>query len=94
MAALMGNTLGTVVTYPLAGGITETMGWVWTFIIFGAVALIWSVIWFFTVADTPADHRCISQEERDFIADSMSGAVKKVKVRKFINIIQIVIGVF
>lgn len=76
----MGNTLGTVVTYPLAGAIVESIGWLWAFIIPGAVSLVWCVLWFFTVSNTPAEHRFISEQERDYITESLSGAVKKVKV--------------
>lgn len=80
MAALMGNTLGTVITWPALGIIIETIGWVWAFIIPAIVACIWGIIWYFTVADSPSEHWWISEEERDYINDSLSGAVVRVKV--------------
>lgn len=76
----MGNTLGVVITLPLLGIITETIGWAWSCIIPGIVAVVWSIIWFFTVDDSPSTHKFISEEERDYINDSLSGGVKKVKV--------------
>lgn len=80
VSALMGNTLGTVCTWPLLGAIIEGVGWQWAFVVPGVLAVTWSLIWAFTVADSPSDHRWISVEERDYINKSLSGGVKKVKV--------------
>lgn len=76
----MGNTLGTVITLPVLGLIIETIGWLWAYIIPAMIACLWTLIWYFTVADSPSEHWRITDEERDYINDSLSGAVKRVKV--------------
>lgn len=81
VAALMGNTLGTVITWPLLGAVIRSIGWVWAFIIPAVITTIWAVIWFFTVSDSPSDHWWITDEERDYITSSFGESVKKVKVR-------------
>lgn len=79
-AALMGNTLGTVVTWPLLGVIIENMGWIWAFFTPGAIAILWAIIWWFTVADSPQEHWWISDEEKNYIINSLNTGLQRVKV--------------
>lgn len=70
--AYAGGQFGTVITMPIAGVLaTSRIGWPSIFYIFGALAIVWSVAFFFYGADAPADHRGISQEERMFIEESL-----------------------
>lgn len=85
VAALMGNTLGTVITWSLLGFIIQSMGWIWAFIIPAIIAAGWSVLWCFTVADAPSDHKFISEEERDYIDECLGTVVKKTKVHRDVN---------
>lgn len=80
VAALMGNTLGTVVTWPLLGVIIESIGWIWAFVVPGAVGVVWAIIWICTVADSPSEHKWISEEEKNYIVESLNTSVKRVKV--------------
>lgn len=82
MAALMGNTLATCLTWPLLGAVIEGVGWVWAFVVPGAISITWSLIWIFTVADSPAEHKWITMEEQKYINDSLVCEVKRVKVSR------------
>lgn len=80
VSALMGNTLGTLVTWPLLGVIIESMGWIWAFFVPGAIGIAWAVLWFFTVADSPPEHRWITEDEKTYIMGSLETGVKRVQV--------------
>ena len=56
-----------------SGWIVYWFGWQWTFIIFGAMGLLWVPIWIFLVRDTPQSHPWINQRELRFI-QGVSGA--------------------
>lgn len=70
-ASLMGHTLGTAITFPLLGVILDRMKWMWAFFIPGTLAILWGVIWLFTVADSPIYHRWITEEEKTYITNSL-----------------------
>lgn len=82
IAALQGGTFGTVITWPLSGTIIQTMGWEWSFYIAAIIIITGAVVWFLVVADNPAQHRSISQEERDYIEKSQGDTVTNKKVSK------------
>nr|XP_022916487.1 sialin-like [Onthophagus taurus] len=77
--ALLGGTLGTVITWPLLGAILESMGWSWAFFIPGIIVLLWCTLWFILVSDTPEDHPRISEEEKKYIAKSVGDVITKEK---------------
>lgn len=79
VGALMGNTLGTCCTWPIVGAITQAFGWDWGFYVISIQICIFLVIFGLITADSPQDHRWISEEERDFITDSQGGSVTKKK---------------
>lgn len=80
VASLLGGTLGTVATWPLVGAMIDSIGWIWAFFIPGGVALIWCLMWWYIVSDTPEENRWISEEEKMYIAKSVGGTVNKSKV--------------
>ncbi|MGC6467779.1 MAG: MFS transporter [Akkermansiaceae bacterium] len=43
------------------------MGWRTTFFVFGAVGIVWAVIWYAWFRDEPTDHPTISEEEKNHI---------------------------
>ncbi|KAL1494067.1 hypothetical protein ABEB36_009724 [Hypothenemus hampei] len=67
-----GTALGTVAFMLLAGIIAARLSWEWVFYIEGGVSAIWLILWMIFVADTPATERFISQEEREFIIESLN----------------------
>lgn len=66
-----GTCLGTVVSILSAGVIASTMGWEAVFYVMGAACIPWCIVWACVVADTPDQQKYISQEERNFISQSL-----------------------
>ena len=43
----------------------------------GIIGLIWCLLWFILVSDSPTTHRLIGQEEREYISNATSKSVSK-----------------
>lgn len=80
VAALMGGTFGTVITWPISGLIVENMGWDWAFYLVGIFVAIVCGAWFIFVADSPAQHTTISIKERELIEKSLGDTITTKKV--------------
>jgi sugar phosphate permease len=68
-----GQFVGSAFGVYASGWIVYWFGWQWTFIIFGALGLLWIPIWILLVRDTPQSHPWINQRELRFI-QGVSGA--------------------
>ena len=68
-----GSSLGAVVAPPLIALIVSTLGWRPVFFITGGVGFIWAWIWL-KLYRPPATNRFITEEEREYIANS--GVIK------------------
>ncbi|CAG9840099.1 unnamed protein product [Diabrotica balteata] len=79
IGALLGGSLGTVITWPLLGAIIEKFGWSWAFIGCGIFVICWTGLWYVFVTDSPEQHPRISEDEKNYIVHSLSGRVSKVK---------------
>ncbi|KAJ8959661.1 hypothetical protein NQ318_021849, partial [Aromia moschata] len=79
VGALMGNTLGTCVTWPLVGVITELLGWEWGFYVLSIQMAVFCIIFWIVAADSPDKHRWISDEEKNYILDSHAGSINRRK---------------
>lgn len=55
----------------MSGWLAETYGWESIFYVFGVVAVIWCVIWFILVRNSPQLDSWISKSEKNFIANSL-----------------------
>ncbi|XP_062286788.1 sialin isoform X2 [Scomber scombrus] len=67
----IGAQLGTVIALPLSGEICFYLNWTYVFYVFGAVGLVWFVLWVFLVFDSPNTHPRISERERLYITNSL-----------------------
>lgn len=67
----IGAQLGTVISLPLSGEICFYLDWTYVFYVFGAVGLVWFVLWTFLVFDSPNTHPRISERERLYITSSL-----------------------
>ena len=85
VAAMLGNTIGTMVTFNLVGWVSDAWGWQWGFYVLVILMAAFCLGFFFVVADTPEKSRCTSQEERDYIQESHHGSVSKKKVGRAFN---------
>ncbi|KAJ8958990.1 hypothetical protein NQ314_006329 [Rhamnusium bicolor] len=74
VGALMGNTLGTCMTWPIVGTITQAYGWAWGIYFISIQMVVYCVIFWFVAADSPDTHPRISDEEKNFIIESQGGA--------------------
>ena len=70
---------------PVCGFLIATVGWESVFYVTGVVGLVWSVVWFFVVFDSPAQHPRISQEERQYIESAIGEATSHGKVQYLLN---------
>lgn len=82
---LAGAQFGTVVTLPVSGWLCDTDflgGWPSVFYVFGALGIVWSLVWFLLVSDRPDIHPRISQEEKQYI---LRHCAAKTQVRCFLS---------
>lgn len=66
-----GGNFGAFVALPLTGYICQTLGWPAVFYLCGGAGCLWAVFWFAFVSNDPRTHRRISEEERDYIINSI-----------------------
>ncbi|KAM6997678.1 sialin [Tautogolabrus adspersus] len=67
----IGAQLGTVVSLPLSGEICFYLDWTYVFYVFGAVGVVWFVLWALLVFDSPNTHPRISEREKNYITTSL-----------------------
>lgn len=70
-----GIPLGTVFALIVTPYIVEAFGWEWAFYLFGAVGVVWYLIWYFSVTATPDKHPDVTSEELAAINDSVAQEV-------------------
>ncbi|XP_074641328.1 LOW QUALITY PROTEIN: uncharacterized protein LOC141899073 [Tubulanus polymorphus] len=70
-----GMQIGTVVTLALSGVLCEFAEWSSIFYISGGICLVWCVLWFALVYNTPEDHPRISTTEKEYIQNSLHGQI-------------------
>lgn len=71
-----GQFVGSIVGVFVSGWIVHWFGWQWTFVIFGAVGLVWVPIWWVLIRDTPQSHPWVNDRELRFI-QGVAGAVPR-----------------
>jgi MFS family permease len=62
--------LGGVVSQVLAGYLMDTIGWRWTFVVFGAVGVLWVAAFCQWFHENPADHPGVRRLELELIASA------------------------
>lgn len=80
IAALLGGTFGTVITWPVAGMLMESLGWAWAFYLPAIVTVAFTVLWYWMVSDTPATHPRIAPAEVEHIESSLGASLSKTKM--------------
>lgn len=69
--SLSGCYIGTVVALGLGGVIGRAINWEAIFYIFGAFGIVWCLLWFLFVYETPNEHATISADEKNFLESSV-----------------------
>lgn len=77
MFTLLGGNFGTVVTWSTFGSIIDALDWRCAFYISGIIAIVFAVVWFYVVSESPTNHPRISKEELEFIQSSLGDSVSK-----------------
>ncbi|XP_047501168.1 sialin-like [Penaeus chinensis] len=70
--AYLATTLSVTFTLPLCGVIIDWHGWEAVFYTTGVLCLIWCLLWFALMHDSPGTHPRISHEEREHIEMSVA----------------------
>jgi MFS family permease len=71
-----GAQLGTIIAMPVCGALaSSSIGWPSIFYIFGALGILWVVLWVFLAADRPSTHKFISKEEQAYIETNLGSKV-------------------
>ncbi|ESO86939.1 hypothetical protein LOTGIDRAFT_128007 [Lottia gigantea] len=66
-----GSYAGAVLGMPVSGVLTQYLGWQSGFYFFGALGLLWTVIWWFFSFERPSTHPTISEAEKIYIETSI-----------------------
>jgi ACS family sodium-dependent inorganic phosphate cotransporter len=69
--ALSGSYVGSVLAFSLGGLIDRYINWHSIFYIFGTVGVIWSLLWFYHISESPASHHKITEAEKLYIESSL-----------------------
>jgi sugar phosphate permease len=81
---ILGNPVTVLWMSVLSGYLIKSFGWREMFVIEGAPAILWAVVWWFTVKDKPADAPWMSDAEKaDFAAQLQSEQAHIAPVRDY-----------
>jgi len=69
-----GSRLGGAMTAPLALVLIQRWGWRTSFVVFGAIGLVWAIAWYRSYRDRPAEHPDVDPEELAWIQNSTPDA--------------------
>lgn len=75
--SMAGLYVGTVVGMPFSGILAASLGWQSIFYVFGAIGVIWFILWILIVKKSPADDPHLSVAERDYIMTSLGDEMDK-----------------
>lgn len=62
-----GSQAGTIIAFPLAAAIIDSLGWEAVFYIQAGLTLAWCLAWFLVVSDNPSTDKRITEVEREYI---------------------------
>ncbi|KAL3281332.1 hypothetical protein HHI36_004540 [Cryptolaemus montrouzieri] len=78
--AYTGAYVGTVVSMPACALLAEWLGWSSIFYVFGALGLLWYIMWTILISEKPTDDSQISEAELKYITESLGTTeYKKIK---------------
>ncbi|XP_074036869.1 putative inorganic phosphate cotransporter isoform X2 [Leptinotarsa decemlineata] len=70
--ALSGAPVGTIITMPIVGYISSTsLGWPFTFYLYGGLGYAWVILYAIFGANSPQDHRSITEVEKTYIENGL-----------------------
>lgn len=69
-----GSRLGAALTPPLVVAMMAAGGWRLPFVVFGAVGVVWALVWFLYYRDSPGEHGSVNAAELKLIGASLGTA--------------------
>ncbi|CAG9801294.1 unnamed protein product [Chironomus riparius] len=78
-----GHYIGIMMSMCTCGIIADSFGWQTVFYIYGGIACLWSVIWLGLVRGSPDNDYFISDEEKEYIAASLTDIEELPKQKSF-----------
>jgi len=66
-----GEAAGVVVVFPVAGALSQHFGWQSAYYALGSYVILWTILWFVFVYDSPERHPSISQKEKTYIVSAL-----------------------
>lgn len=76
---LGGLYLGSVIGAIITGYISSTIGWQWSFYIFGLLGFATSFLWWKFFRDSPKDNKYLSEDERNILLTQKDAAVERTR---------------
>lgn len=80
LAAMLGNTIGIVVTWNVIGQVTHCLNWHWGFYVISIMQFVYVLVFFLVSDDSPTTHKYITDEEKNYILKEQEGQVSTRKV--------------
>lgn len=77
MSNMMASSLGAAIAMPFCGYLISHFGWASAFYATGTIGLLWSIVWFLIIYETPAVHPRISPKERKEIEEAIGSTTSK-----------------
>ncbi|WP_297087642.1 MFS transporter [uncultured Draconibacterium sp.] len=65
-----GSRIGGAVAYPIVVALILALGWRGSFFIFGAVGLVFALVWWLYFRNTPEESKLVSAEEKQYILET------------------------
>ncbi|XP_032230700.2 sialin [Nematostella vectensis] len=69
--AVSGAHIGTVLAMPLSGFLAQRFGWSTIFYVFGVFGIIWTLLWFSIVKNSPSEDPRITAKELNYILSTL-----------------------
>jgi ACS family glucarate transporter-like MFS transporter len=74
-----GSRIGAAFALPLVAIIIGNVGWRMSFLIFGLVGIVFSLLWWFLFRNSPEDSGVISEQEKAYILENREQSGRKAK---------------
>ncbi|WP_422083090.1 MFS transporter [Ulvibacterium sp.] len=74
-----GGRIGAAFALPLVAWLMDLVGWRLTFVLLGAIGILWGILWYLWFRDDPKDHKGMSAPEVNYIREHTNRDVKEEK---------------
>ena len=83
-----GSRLGAAFALPAVAWLIDAFGWRLSFVLLGAIGVLWAVVWFLLFRDEPEDHPALSEKEKQYIIENRQKVSEKAQKIPFRTIIR------